>query len=165
MTEPALPSPSGPDDGPEDGEPTAEEVGAVLATEAFRKPFGPVFFLTQLRAFVRDRCPAPEDRLPVVEVRLVDGAVLDLCHVIGVAPGWVALAVNDEEAQGIERPMRTEFVPYGTILRVTIRPSRVASPGIGFSLAVEPRVLEEPAPRAMSAEAALSAAAGAVPRV
>lgn len=165
MTDPSSPRLSEVSEADEDGAPSEREIGAVLAAESFRKPFGPLYFLTQLRAFVRDCCPAPEDGLPFVELHLVDGTTLDLCHVVGVAPQWVALAVNDEElADGVRR-MRTEFVPYATILRVTIRPARVESPGIGFFQEGRPQVLGSSAQDSpTAAETALSAAAGAQPR-
>lgn len=85
----------------EEKKPTRElEAGppaAALAEMLREPPFGPGLFLGQLVAFVRDRCPDPSEGLPVVEVHLADGEVLDLCHIIGATPHWVALAVNEVE--------------------------------------------------------------------
>lgn len=104
--------------------------------------FGPGFFLTQLAAFVRDRCPTPAEAMPLVQVHLVGGEVLGICHVIGLAPGWVALAVFEEaETEGGNR-MRTELVPYATIVRVTIRASASGEKRIGFHPTGTPAVLE-----------------------
>lgn len=114
------------------GDDTAERLVGI-ATGA---PFGPGFFLTQLRAFARERCPAPEERLPVVEIHLVSGETLDLCHVIGLALPFAALAVRDEKGA-----MRTELVPYGLIARITLRPGGAGGPHVGFDVRHEPTLL------------------------
>lgn len=144
--------------------------GAAAATDAGtgdlleecerRFAFGPVFFLTHLRAFVRDHCPSPADGLPAVELALADGARLQLCHVIGVAPAWVALAVIDEDGVG-GRPMRTEFVPYASIARIGIRPPRGEDPDIGFSQSGPPTILGAGPAADAVAEQVLRSAAGA----
>ena len=118
-------------------------------------PFGPGFFLGQLRAFARDGCPDPAEGLPTVHVHLATGDVLDLCHIVGLGASFVALAVR--EAEGEPRRMRTELVPYQLVARVTIRP-----PGggghVGFDVDHAPRVLR--GGRALTPEAALVKAAG-----
>lgn len=111
--------------------PSDDDVRALLATIDARVPFGPGFFMRQLRAFVRDRCPDPREALPIVELTLESGEICDVCHVIGVAPHWVALAAR-EPRTGEERAMRTELVPYATIRRVTIRPGPTGIRDIGF---------------------------------
>lgn len=135
-------------------------VGELLEEFERRYAFGPVFFLTHLRAFVRDHCPSPADGLPAVELALADGARLQLCHVIGVAPAWVALAVIDEDGAG-GRPMRTEFVPYASIARIGIRPPRGGDPGIGFSQSGPPTILGAGPAADAVAEQVLRSAAGA----
>lgn len=139
------------DEGPDD-EPTT--AGLVS-----RAPFGPGFFLGQLRAFARDRCPDPGELLPSVELHLATGEILDLCHVMGLAPAFVALAVREARGgSGADgAPMRTELVPYAFITRVTIRPVRGTGPHVGFSQGHAPEVL----PQARPPEEMLRAAAGA----
>jgi hypothetical protein len=66
-----------------------------------------------------------------VHVHLSNGDVLDLCHVIGLAPRFVALAVYEGGASA--RVMRTELVPYETIVRVTVRSGAKEGSHIGFS--------------------------------
>lgn len=132
----------------------------LLEACELRYAFGPVFFLTHLRAFVRDHCPDPAEGLPAVELALADGGRLRLCHVIGVAPAWVALAVVDEDSAG-ERTMRTEFVPYASISRVGVRPTSSDDPGIGFSQSGTPVLLGERARAGTTAEDVVRAAAGA----
>lgn len=120
-------------------------------------PFGPGFFLGQLRAFARDRCPDPSEGLPGVELHLATGEVLELCHVMGLAPCVVALAVRD--GSGTEARMRTEIVPYSLITRVTIRSVRAAGGHVGFDLHHAPEILSH----AGTPEEALRAAAALGP--
>ncbi|MFN7970903.1 MAG: hypothetical protein U0166_00880 [Acidobacteriota bacterium] len=110
-----------------------EEALRRLARELDQRyAFGPAFFLGQLAALARDRCPDPAEKLPCVQLHLGDGDVLDVCHVIGLGPAWLALAVYDGDASSRPRPMRTELVPYQAIVRVTIRPERREGASIGF---------------------------------
>lgn len=120
-------------------------------------PFGPVFFLTQLRGFVRDNCPDAAETLPMVELLLHSGESLRVCHVIGVAPRYVILAVYDDGASDASRVMRTEFVPYELITRVTIRTTQSAGSSFGFNRAHTPVIV--PQQPAMTPEEALRAAA------
>ncbi|MBL8880899.1 MAG: hypothetical protein JNG88_17435 [Phycisphaerales bacterium] len=130
---------------------------ALIEEFEARCVFGPVFFLTQLRGFVRDRCPDAAEMMPVVELHLHSGESLDICHVIGVAARCVALAVYEEDESNGSRAMRTELVPYESIIRVTIRTVRPTTPHMGFNRAHAPTVLQEE--RRMTPEAALRAAA------
>lgn len=118
-------------------------------------PFGPGFFLGQLRAFARDRCPDPAERLPSVTVHLVSGEELELCHVIGLAPGFVALAVRERASVAGAMAMRTELVPYVCLARVTIRPITDRAKQVGFNAEGMPPLLE----RFSSPEEALRSAA------
>ena len=149
---------------PEDpADPPEESREAALAAMTLRWPFGPAFFLGQLGAFVREKCPEPGEGLPVVEIHVADGDVLDLCHVMGVAPTWVALAVNELEAPEGAPPMRTELVPYGRIVQVTVRSSRVGRPELGFSDKRARKMFEDGAMCSASPESALRAAAAVAP--
>ena len=130
-------------------------MSAGLAGEEIRSPFGPGFFLGQLRAFARDRCPDRAEGLPAVQIHLATGEALDLCHVIGLAPSFVALAV--EEGSGEPRRMRTELVPYQLVARVSIRSPRDRE-HVGFDVEHAPRVLETHG--RLTPEAALRKAAG-----
>jgi hypothetical protein len=94
--------------------------------------FGPTFFLTHLAAFVRQQCPDPAEGLPFVHLHLVGGEVLDLCHVIGLTPCWIALAVYEEGAGAPPRTMRTELVPYELMMRISIRVGQAQGARLGF---------------------------------
>jgi hypothetical protein len=117
-------------------------------------PFGPSFFLRQLGAFVQESCPASR-ALPVVQIHVIGGEILDLCHIIALAPGWIALAVYDAASDG---GVRTELVPYAMVARVTIRLSQEGS-RIGFDATRAPEILE-PRHRSLSPGEALIVAAG-----
>ena len=101
--------------------------------------FGPSFFLGHLGRFVRDRCPDPKENLPVVHVRLADGETLDLCHIMGVSPRWVMLAVRDAASHG--DGMVVELVPYELIRRVCIRTRRAESASVGFFQTRPPEII------------------------
>ncbi|MCC7537162.1 MAG: hypothetical protein IT379_13150 [Deltaproteobacteria bacterium] len=108
------------------------QLARAVAEMVERASFGPRFFLTQLAAFVRDRCPTADEAIPLVEIHLAGGESLNICHVIGLAPGWVALAVFEEHRSDGAHRMRTELVPYATIVRVTIRASATVEKRIGL---------------------------------
>ena len=101
--------------------------------------FGPSFFLGQLGRFVRDRCPEAAENLPLVQVRLADGETLDVCHIIGVSPRWVMLAVRD--AGSHRDGMAVELVPYEIIRRVGIGSRRAEGSSIGFAQMVPPTII------------------------
>ena len=134
-------------------------VRAALIEASKHYPFGPAFFMSQLRGFAGEKCPDPARGLPVVELHLADGEVLALCHVIGVAPAWVALAVNETDHTTSAPRMRTEFVPFEVITRVTLRLSRPESPHLGFEHSRVPRMLSVSGQAETTPEAAIEAAA------
>jgi hypothetical protein len=120
-------------------------------------PFGPAFFVHHLGRFVRDRCPDPAESLPVLELGLSDGRTLDVCHVIGLAPTWVALATYEPGRPPSARAMQTELVPYACIVHVTIRAGRRESAHVGFMQQEAPPLVPD-APR-LTPEAMLRSAA------
>lgn len=121
-----------------------DEAEKVEAATAFTRAdlactFGPSFFLGHLGRFVRDRCPDSKENLPVVQVRLADGETLDLCHIIGVSPRWVMLAVRDALSRG--DGMAVELVPYECIRGVCIRTRHAESASIGFTQVRSPEII------------------------
>jgi len=119
--------------------PTEDEKAQIvrLLSEA-RCPFGPRFFLTQLAAFVRESCPAPGE-LPRVDL-WIDGEPHTICHVVTIAPRWIALAVW--HGRGETARMSTEIVPYELIARVTIGAVSRAH-AIGFAQLAPPAVVDD----------------------
>jgi hypothetical protein len=160
---PAEDTPAVPDGTtPADAEDVRGALSTLMAAVDARVPFGPGFFLTHLRAFVRDRCPDDSEALPIVELGLDTGEAIDVCHIIGVSPLFVALAARDARRGGEPvAQMRTELIPYMTIRRVTIRPAAPGGAAIGFDREKRPSVLTHlPSSDAGSAETALARAAG-----
>jgi hypothetical protein len=125
--------------------------------------FGKEFFSRHLRGFIRDRCPELAEAVPVLELDLHDGQRLDVCHVMGLAPAWVALAAHDEAASSGARVMQTVLVPYGSIVRVTIRAVRRESGRVGFVQDQAPAFVDTAAPA--SAESLLRGASSPPGRV
>lgn len=117
-----------------------EEQQLAQLLRAVRCPFGPQFFIEQLAAFVRERCPDPGEQLPRVDL-WYGGEPLAVCHVIAVAPSWVAVAVRDRHSHDAE--MRTELISYEMISRVTIGAPVSRSRGIGFDCAHRPEIVED----------------------
>jgi hypothetical protein len=141
--------------------PKAKKLEAALHAIETGGPFGPAFFLKQLAAFLRDRCPSTDDKLPGLYLHLADGEVLDVCHIIGIAPAWVALAVRQEDRQATEPAMRTELIPYSMVVRVTIRAGHHGEAPIGFDLGREPSMVTAVSQNTeLSPEQALMAVAG-----
>lgn len=130
----------------------AEKPEALTRELLLKHAFGPPFFLGQLAAFVRERCPDPSEHLPVVELRLNDGEILDVCHVIGLAPRWVAIAARDRESDR----MVTVLVPYELIVRVDIRACSEER-RVGFTQNEAPVILDQ---HAASPQQVLRSAAG-----
>jgi len=106
-------------------------------------PFGPAFFLTVLADRVQQQCKQQPDAIPVVELHLADGTTLDLCHVAGVGPQWIAaLYYRDRETC---EEMDTAFVPYGLITRLTISMWHRSQRKIGFDVEHSPTPIESAA--------------------
>lgn len=103
--------------------------------------FGPSFFVGQLRAFIRARCPDPSEALPSVQLHLAEGDILEVCHIIGLAPRWLALAAIEMERSVASPRMRTEIIPYWHITRITVRPVRPEPGLVGFAVDHRPERL------------------------
>lgn len=120
-------------------EAATQQAAAAFVRADVACTFGPSFFLGHLGRFVRDRCPDPTEDLPLVQVRLADGETLDVCHIIGVAPRWVMLAVRD--SAGHREGMAVELVPYELIRRVGIGSRHTEGSSIGFAQAEPPAII------------------------
>ena len=125
--------------------------------------FGPIFFLQHLRGLVRDHCPDPAEGMPSVGLHLMDGSELDICHIVGIDPHWIALAVREPGEEGRQTAMRTELVPYHMITRVAIYGTRrPINHHVGFDAERELHLLDPMRAKSpMTPEEALRAVAGA----
>lgn len=147
---------------PKDESAGRAQAWAALVAADRHAAFGPLFFMQHLRGLVRDHCPDPGEGMPTVHLHLADGDLLDVCHIIGIAPHWIALAVRESEHEEGTMVMRTEFVPYPMVTRVAIRTvRRGTSHHVGFDVGREPVVFERaPEAAGMTPEEALRAVAG-----
>jgi hypothetical protein len=124
--------------------PDVDESERAKAAEAFTMAdqtctFGPSFFLGHLGRFVRNHCPDPQEHLPLVQIRLADGQTFDLCHIVGVSPRWVMLAVRDAAAHPTD--MAIEIVPFQMIQGVRIRTRHAEGASAGFSQQHSPSLI------------------------
>jgi hypothetical protein len=109
-----------------------EEEDALSRILPAGPPFGPAFFATVLGDRVRAACDGQPEHVPVVELHLADGLTLDLCHILGVEPQWLAVqAYRDRETC---EEMDLVFAPYGLITRVTVSMWQPSQRPIGFQL-------------------------------
>ena len=122
-----------------DNQPERLEAATAFTRSDLACTFGPSFFMGHLARFVRDRCPDPKENLPMVQVRLADGETLDLCHIIGVSPRWVMLAVRD--AAGHKDGMIIELVPFELIRGVCIRTRHAEGASVGFAQSRAPEII------------------------
>jgi len=95
-------------------------------------PFDPAFFVSVLGDRVRAACDGHPEAVPVVELHLMDGTTLDLCHIPGIEARWVAAEVYRDRETCDE--MDLMFVPYGLITRITVSMWHRNQRPIGFNL-------------------------------
>lgn len=95
-------------------------------------PFGPSFFAAVLSDRIREVCDGHPDPVPVVELYLADGCVLDLCHIAGFEQLWAAVAVYRDPDSCEE--MELAFVPYAMITRVSVSVRHKNERPAGFAL-------------------------------
>jgi hypothetical protein len=103
--------------------------------------FDRLFFSTILPEHVRAEAAANPGKVPIIELYLTGGAVLDLCHVVRLADTWVAVAHFCREDDFDDADIA--FLPYGTIVRVELALHDEKDRKIGFSMTNPP--LETPA--------------------
>jgi hypothetical protein len=114
------------------------------------------FFSTILPEHVRAEVAANPGKIPIIQLYLTSGTVLDLCHVVRLADTWVAVAhfCRDDDFDNAD----IAFLPYGTIVRVELAMHDENDRKIGFSTSNPP--LEVPADATVPASLAPSVAAG-----
>jgi hypothetical protein len=121
--------------------------------EPTRWAFGPEFFTQTLGALARTECATDASR-PEVILHLTDGTSISVCHLVGLAPAWVAIEAHEDARADGAGSTRTEIVPYEAIVRVTIRATGSEDARIGFDASRAPTLIpppEGPPPEAMLA--------------
>ena len=118
--------------------------------------FDRLFFGTVLPEHVRTEVAANTGKVPVIELHLVGGTVLDLCHVVRLSDTWVAVAHFCRE--DVFDDADIAFIPYGTIVRVSLSMRDAKEREIGFSMTTPP--LETASGEALHPAAATTVATG-----
>lgn len=120
------------------------------------------FFSTILPEHVRAEAAANPGKVPIIELYLTSGTVLDLCHVVRLAETWVAVAhfCRDDDFDDAD----ISFLPYGTIVRVKLAMHDEKDRKIGFSTANPPLEIPADAPVQASLAPPVSAEPVAVSR-
>lgn len=108
--------------------------------------FDRMFFSTILPEHVRTEVTANPGQVPIIQLYLMSGAVLDLCHVVRVADTWVAVAHFCREDDQDDTDIA--FLPYGTIARVSLTLQDENERQIGFTMSSPP--LDTPATSAIN---------------
>jgi hypothetical protein len=128
--------------------------------------FDSAFYQAMLPDAVKQQCQTVPGQVPVVELHLADGTTLDLCHIVALAPTWLAVVYFHNPAEGDE--VEQAFLPYRLVQWITLsaHPSHVRH--IGFdverSVAATQRALVAPEASAPGA-ASESAEDRAAPRL
>lgn len=94
--------------------------------------FDASFYQTVLTDGVQAECAGKPDMVPVVELHLATGTILDLCHIIRLADDWMACRFfrNPEDCEDMD----VAFLPYGLVNLVTVSLHHVESRRVGFQL-------------------------------
>jgi len=90
------------------------------------------FYTAVLPDLIKDVCPAGLSDVPIVELRIADGTILDVCHILYLGPSWLAAACYP--SLGPSSQMITEFVRYEFITRVTVSLQEIQTRKLGFDL-------------------------------
>lgn len=110
----------------------ARQPSEATAQEGSGASFDQGFFTTVFSDRVKADCEGHQAGTPVVLLDLVDGTTLDLCHVEGLAPRWMLVAAFRGEPSC--EAMDLVFVPYESILRVTVSSRDAQARARGFNL-------------------------------
>jgi hypothetical protein len=93
-------------------------------------PFNHLFFQTIFPERLHAVCQGHSEEVPVVLLQLADDRELDLCHIELLAPQWMAAAVFRNSVSCED--MDTVFIPYETIIRVTLSRRNAKERHLGF---------------------------------
>lgn len=113
---------------PDAGTPPEERCLAAPAGPAFDA----AFFRGVLPGLVKRECAGRPSAVPVVNLHLADGRVLDLCHISHLDAAWFA-ANHFRDVEACD-DMDIALVPYGLVTSVTLSLHAPASRKLGFRL-------------------------------
>jgi hypothetical protein len=94
--------------------------------------FGPHFYLSVLPDRVVSQCQGHPDNVPVVNLHLGNGRMLDLCHIVHLTERWFAVQYfRDTETC---EDMDVAFLPYDLVVMVTLSLHSADKRRIGFNI-------------------------------
>ncbi|MBI2166010.1 MAG: hypothetical protein HYU29_06360 [Chloroflexi bacterium] len=94
--------------------------------------FDASFYRETLPERVTVECQSRPDAVPVVNLHLANGQVLDLCHIVHLGDAWLTVQYF-RDVQACD-DMDLAFLPYGLVTLVTVSLHHPTSRRIGFSL-------------------------------
>lgn len=98
--------------------------------------FNADFFRKVLPEGAATACEGVADSVPVVNVHLANGRVLDLCHIARIAEAWIAVYYYRNASRSYE--MDLAFVPYPLVVLVTVSARQATERKMGFTLSGAP---------------------------
>jgi hypothetical protein len=102
------------------------------------------FFTEAFPSLVQEECKGRPDHVPVVHLHLSDGSLLDVCHILHLAPAWISVAFYRDA--GSCEDMDFAFLPYGLISRVELSFHDPQSRRLGFRIESEPQTVASSLP-------------------
>lgn len=107
--------------------------------------FDAMFYQAVLPDRVKAECENCPSEVPVVELHLGSGAVLDLCHILHASGEWMVCRFFRNP--GHDDEMDVAFVPYGLVSLVTVSTHPPEKRRFGFQLesSVAPPPADPPA--------------------
>lgn len=106
-------------------------------------PFDTKFYQEVLPQRVARECQGRPGDIPVVNLYLSNGRMLDVCHIPHLADRWFAAQYfRDSETCA---DMDVAFVPYGLVTLVTVSLHNPASRKMGFNMPSGEEGTEQPA--------------------
>lgn len=88
------------------------------------------FYAQVLNDLMLKECRARPGQVPVVHLHLGDNSIVDVCHIVQLAPAWICVAFyRDPESCD---DMDFAFLPYGLVSRLTVSFHPAESRKLGF---------------------------------
>jgi len=99
--------------------------------------FDPRFYESVLPDRVRQQCVMQPGHVPVVEFRLTDGTLLDVCHIVHLDEKWLAVAFFRDASSC--QDMDLALFGYELVTRVILSMHDPHSRSLGFQLDRQPQ--------------------------
>lgn len=111
---------------------TPQEDSQVSPRQSVGPVFGPEFYASVLTDRVVSECHGDLSKVPVVNLHLANGRVLDLCHITYLSDRWIGLQFFRDS--GTCADMDLAFLPYELVTMVTVSIHHPQERRLGFSI-------------------------------